>query len=177
LENLEVLVGCIQDQKELIFKYHGYENLIFAQPYKIVITNHTYYLLATNNEKLKVYDVSKISEIKRLGSFKPIKKYEEEVKERTSRYGIKDDQPVTLRVKCKNIETLDVFDRYFEGKGIKNTQELTYIVVGNSENELYYPLFSIGTKKNEFEFLDEDFKNNYIKYLKKQIWSIENGQI
>ena len=88
-----------------------------------------------------------------------------------SRYGIMDQgHPGTLRVKCRSIGALKDFHRYFEGKGTMDEETLIYEVTGNDVHELYYPLFRISTK--EFEFLDEDFKNEYSKYLGDQIKSL-----
>jgi len=66
---------------------------------------------------------------------------------------------------------LSTFDKYFEGKGTKDEEELTYIVTSSSENELYYPLFRISTKK--YCFLDKKLKQKYIEYMKNQIKSLE----
>jgi len=74
-------------------------------------------------------------------------------------------------VKCIDIDSLNLFDRYFEGKGKMNINELTYEVVGNNEHELYYPLFRISTKR--YKFIDEDFKKRYIYYLYNQIRSLK----
>ena len=48
---------------------------------------------------------------------------------------------------------------------------LTYEVVGNSENELYYPLFRISTK--DYEFIDEDFRKGFVSFLRTYINAIE----
>ena len=77
-----------------------------------------------------------------------------------------------MRVKCKDLEALLTFDKYFEGKGIKDEEELTYTVIGNSENELFYPLFRISTKI--YSFMDDDFKKSYLQYLQNIIRSISN---
>ena len=170
LNKLELLVKAIENQKEIIFKY-PYD--LYVEPYKIYITNGTYYLYAVYKDELKKYDVNRIKDIKLLGSFKPSQKVIAELNNKLSRYGIVDnDEPSTLRVKCVDSKTLDIFDKYFEGKGIKDLNNLTYVVVGNSEHELYYPLFRISTKS--YEFLDEEFKERYIKYLNNQIRSIRN---
>ena len=52
-----------------------------------------------------------------------------------------------------------------------NEKELTYTVIGNSEHELYYPLFRISTKK--YDFIDKKFKYRYIKYLEKQVCALK----
>ena len=146
---------------------------LYVQPYKIALTNHTYYLFGVDNDKLKTYDVRLISNIEKLGSFKPSKAIVKSIESRLSKYGIKDDGEAVLRVKCKNEEALLKFDKYYEGKGVKDYKNMFYTVVGNSENELYYPLFRMSTK--DYKFLDESFENNYIKYLEHHIRSIKNG--
>lgn len=170
LDNLEVLLQAIEKQKEIIFDYKTEKIRAYVQPYKIALTNHTYYLFGVDNDKLKTYDVRLISNIEKLGSFKPSKAIVKSIESRLSKYGIKDDGEAVLRVKCKDEETMLKFDKYYEGKGVKDHKNMIYTVVGNSENELYYPLFRISTKS--YEFLDEDFKNKYLRYLKNQIRSI-----
>lgn len=174
LDNLEVLIKAIQNQKEVVFRYYGKEKPYYCQPYKIYYTNKTYYLLCANNGgEYRHIDVTGITEIKELGSFKPSKKIEELIVKEINSYGIKGDKENTLRVKCKDLQCLFTFDKYFEGKGIKNYEDLTYIVTSYSENELYYPLFRISTK--DYEFVDDDFKERYLKYLENQIKSIKGG--
>lgn len=170
LDNLEVIIKAIQNQKQVAFYYQNLEHIYLLDPYKVVLTNHTYYLYARHDGITKKFDISYIHDLKQSGYFKPSDKVYEEIEHKLSRYGIKDDKETTLRVKCKDLDALLTFDKYFEGKGTKDLEELTYTVVGNSENELYYPLFRISTKS--YKFLDEDFKNKYIKYLENQIKSI-----
>ena len=173
LDNLEIIVKAIENQKQLSFKYNKGSSLYLVDPYKIVITNHTYYLIARHNDETKSLNVSLLEELKQLGSFKVESKVLEEIKNKTSHFGVgtKNDKEATLRVKCENKDTLLIFDKYFEGKGVMDLDLLTYTVIGNSKHELYYPLFRISTKS--YEFLDEEFKNDYIDYLRKQIISIE----
>ena len=171
LDNLQIIIQAIRNQKQVAFHYHELEQNYLVDPYKVVLTNHTYYLYCRHNEITKKFDVSGIYGIKQLGSFKPDKKVDEEISNKLSRYGIKNGKETTLRVKCADLEALLIFDKYFEGKGVKDLEELTYTVIGNSENELYYPLFRISTKS--YQFLDETMKNKYINYLKNQINSIE----
>ena len=174
LDNLEVIVQAIQNQKQLAFFYQGIERIYLVDPYKIVLTNHTYYLYARHDEIIKKFDVNWIHELKQSGSFKPSAAVFDEIDNKLRRYGIKNGQETTLRVKCTDLKALLTFDKYFEGKGVKDLETLTYTVVGNSENELYYPLFRISTKT--YKFLDKKFKNNYLFYLRSQIKSIENGK-
>ncbi len=170
LDNLEIIIKAIQNQKELAFSYQNIPDTYLVDPYRIVLTNHTYYLFARHDDKTKTFDVGDIHNLRQLGAFKPSDKVNNEINDKLTRYGIKDDEKTTLRVKCKSVDVLNTFDKYYEGKGTKDSDNLTYTVIGNSANELYYPLFRISTKK--YEFLDKDFKDKYIKYLKKQIISL-----
>ena len=172
-DNLEILIKAIEDQKEVIFNYRATGGKqYYCQPYKIYFTNRTYYLLCADKDgEYRNLDVAEMEDIKRLGSFKPDKKIEETVCKAISSYGLMRDGESTLRVKCKDEKALSTFDKYFEGKGIKNLEELTYTVSSHSENQLYYPLFRISTKC--YKFLDEEFKNKYLFYLRAQIKSIE----
>lgn len=173
LDRLETIVDAIANQKELGIYYKGYDDIYVVQPYRVVLTNHTYYLYLVHDEEIKKFDVRLMREITKLSSFKPKKEVLVQIEDRLSRYGIKDGHETTLRVRCKDVAALRTFDRYFEGKGTMNEENLTYEVVGNSENELYYPLFRISTKC--YEFVDETFKNKYLAYLCAQIKSIKGG--
>lgn len=171
LDKLEIIIKAIQNQKQVTFHYQDIPQLYLVDPYKVVLTNHTYYLYARHDDVTKKFDISDIKELKQCGSFKPSSKVNDEILNKLSRYGVKNGKEATLRVKCVDMKSLLTFDKYFEGKGVKNTKELTYSVIGNSENELYYPLFRISTKS--YKFLDEEFKKKYITYLKNQIKSIK----
>lgn len=176
LDKLEVVLEAVQYQKQLFFSYGEKTNKYLVNPYKILFTNHTYYLVALSDNVIKYFDIGQTKEnLKRLGAFKPDPKVSNEIERRLKNYGLgsKDDSEAVLAVKCKNKKTLLTFHKYFEEKGTINEKELTYTVVGNSEHELYYPLFRISTKK--YEFIDKKFKNRYIKYLEKQIRSLSNG--
>lgn len=171
LDNLELIIKAIQNQKQVAFHYQEIPHIYLVDPYKVVLTNHTYYLYARHDDITKKFDISYIHDIIQSGSFKPLEKVNNEINEKLHRYGIKNGKETTLRIKCANLEALLTFDKYFEGKGTKDSEELTYTVVGSSENELYYPLFRISTKC--YKFLDEEFKRKYIIYLNNQIRSIE----
>ena len=174
LDKLEVAIEAVQYQKQLFFSYGENDKKYLVNPYKILFTNHTYYLIALSDNAIKTFDINAINEnLKRLGAFKPDPKVSNEIERRLNNYGLgtKGDSEAVLTVKCKDKKTLVAFHKYFEGKGTINEKELTYTVVGNSEHELYYPLFRISTKT--YEFIDKKFKNRYIKYLEKQIRSIE----
>lgn len=174
LDRLEEIVDAISNQKELALYYRDYEDVFVVQPYRIVLTNHTYYLYLTHNQEIKKFDVRLIRKISKLASFKQRKEVLAQIEDRLSRYGIKDGKETVLRVRCKDIAALRTFDRYFEGKGTTDEENLIYEVVGNSENELYYPLFRISTKC--YAFIDDDFKFNYLEYLKGIMRSIENNE-
>ena len=171
LDNLEVIIKAIQNQKQVSFYYQDLPHIYLVDPYKVVLTNHTYYLFARHDDVTKKFDISYIHDLRQSGSFKLSDKVNEEIEHKLSRYGIKDDKETTLRVKCADLKALLTFDKYFEGKGTKDLEELTYTIIGSSENELYYPLFRISTKC--YKFLDEEFKSKYIFYLRAQIKSIE----
>lgn len=173
LDRLEEIVDAISNQKELALYYRDYEDVFVVQPYRIVLTNHTYYLYLTHNGEIKKFDVRMTRKITKLASFKQKKEVLAQIEDRLSRYGIKEGKETVLRVRCKDVAALRTFDRYFEGKGTMDEENLTYEVVGNSENELYYPLFRISTK--DYHFIDEQFKDAYVAYLEKQIRSIKNG--
>lgn len=178
LDKLEVAIEAVQYQKQLFFSYGEKDNKYLVNPYKILFTNHTYYLIALSDNVIKTFDINAINEnLKRLGAFKPDSKVSNEIECRLKNYGIgtKDGSEAILTVKCKDKKTLAAFHKYFEGKGTINEKELTYTVVGNSEHELYYPLFRISTKT--YEFIDKNFKNRYIKYLERQIKSLKGNKI
>ena len=171
LDRLETIVDAIANQKELGIYYKDYDDIYVVQPYRVVLTNHTYYLYLVHDEQIKKFDVRLMREITKLSSFKPKKEVLVQIEDRLSRYGIKDGHETTLRVRCKDVATLRTFDRYFEGKGTMDEENLIYEVVGNSENELYYPLFRISTK--DYVFLDEGFRKKYIHYLETIIGAIK----
>ena len=172
LDNLEALITAIGELRSVTFHYRDDEEyLYFVDPYKILYTNKTYYLLASYKDKLRRYDCSLIKDIKILGGYKPCKDILSQIKESIGKYGVRSGEGATLRVRCIDTDALRLFDKYFEGRGAANYDELTYEVEGSDEHELYYPLFRISTKK--YVFLDEGFKDNYLTYLRKQIKSIK----
>lgn len=176
LDKLEVAIEAVQYQKQLFFSYGENDKKYLVNPYKILFTNHTYYLVAFSDNVIKYFDISQTKEdLKRLGAFKPDSKALIEIERRLKNYGLgaKDDNEAVLAVKCKDKKTLAAFHKYFEGKGTINEKELTYTVVGNSEHELYYPLFRISTK--QYQFIDKKFKSRYIKYLENQIKSLKGA--
>lgn len=173
LDTLEVIINAIQNKKNVSFNYKQF-GIFLVEPYKIIYTNHTYYLKAIHDDKLKSFDIVHMSDIKKLGSFKYDRKIENAINESFTKYGVMNGKTAALRVKCKDVETVLLFDKYFEGKGTKDLVGLTYVVVGSDEHELYYPLFRISTKS--YAFIDDEFKQNYVKYLENQIRSINNNE-
>lgn len=174
LDKLEIALEAVQYQKQLFFTYGKTGKKYLVNPYKILFTNHTYYLIALSDNVIKNFDISQTrDDLKRLGAFKPDSKVLSEINRKLSNYGIgtRDDGEAVLTVKCKGKRTLATFHKYFEEKGKIDEKNLTYTVVGNSEHELYYPLFRISTK--QYQFIDKKFKNRYIKYLEKQVRSLK----
>ena len=173
MDRLTVIYQAILKHDELRIRYNGSDNIHVVRPYKLYQTNGTYYLILPEDGKLKTYDVRFIDEIEVGDPFRPEQKVLDDIAVFISRYGIKNDKVTTLRVKCVDKRALKNFHRYFEGKGKMDEENLTYVVESNSENEIYYPLFRISTKS--YWFLDEETKNDYLRYLRNQIVSIERG--
>jgi len=171
MDNLEVLITAIQNRRKVSFKYRNYEGNFEVDPYKLFYTNHSYYLCADDKGKTKHYDVQKICFLHILNDYAFDKNKEEQILSSLGKYGIRKGREASMVVKCIDIDSLNLFDRYFEGKGKMNINDLTYEVVGNNEHELYYPLFRISTKR--YKFIDEDFKKRYIYYLYNQIRSLK----
>ena len=170
LDSLVSIINAIREERTINFKYKDYEKPIVANPYIIVYTNHTYYLFAVNNETLKKYDCKDINEIKPLGHFDIFENnYQDQIQTFLSNYGIMSGNPGTLRVKCHTKERLNDFIKYYEGKG--KIDGLLFEVSAGDVHELYYPLFRISTK--DYEFLDEEFKNGYLEYLKMITKAVE----
>lgn len=172
VEKISLIIDALKNNQIMQFKYKDYDKRYFAVPYKIVLTSHTYYLYCIHERKIKTFRVSDLKEIHLTGEFTPNEDNIRRINERIKKYDIKEREEITLRVKCVDDETLMLFDKYFEGKGTIDYDNQIFIVESNSENELYYPLLKINTKK--YTFLDSTFKSNYIKYLINQIDSIEN---
>lgn len=172
LDNLETLITAIQNRKAVVFTYRDIDKTYLVEPYKVFYTNHTYYLKAVHEDILKNLDISEISNLKQLSSFKYNKNRKKECDDLLKKYGVSNGKTSILRVKCVDEVALKTFDKYFEGMGTKDLTNLTYTVVGSDEHELYYPLFRISTKS--YEFIDEEFKSKYIEYLENQIRSIRD---
>ena len=163
MDRLESLITAIKNHRSVTFRYKDYEDLYFVDPYKIFYTNHTYYLKAVHQDVLKNFDVFFVQDIKSLGGFRYDPAVEKRCLESLASYGLREGKASTLRVKCKDEKALHQFERYFEGRGHKDLENLTYQVEASDQHELYYPLFRISTKS--YEFLDEEFKEDYIRYL------------
>ena len=115
-----------------------------------------------------------ISNIEIKEDFNPEEKYIKESDEYLKYYGIKNtnSKETKLVLKYNNESILKRIDRIFEYKGIIDKTNKTYTVYSRSENELYYPVFKLGT--NDIEILNNDFKNKYINYLNNQLKALEN---
>lgn len=172
LDKLEILINAIQNKKKIIFKYKEYEKKINVCPYKILYTNHTYYLIGENNGKLKTYDIIFINKISLTNNFEEKVELINKLSLIVNNYGIKiceNQKQYKLRVRCENNFVLNEFTKYFENKG--KIYGLEYEVVANSENEIFYPLFRISPKN--YVFLDEKIKMAYKRYLKQYINILE----
>lgn len=178
-------VATIWDAKERerVISFHyinrdGEHMDLWATPYMITFTNHTYYLLASyipknEEERLVKYDIDNMSDIRIVKYARRRKVYEKEVLEYLNYYGIKgiDDKVTKLVIRYKNESILKRIDRLFDYKGKVNEEDKTYTVFSKSENELFYPLFSLGTK--DIEIIDEELKKKYINYLENQLMALK----
>lgn len=172
VEKLYLIIEALKNNQIVQFKYKDYDKRYLTVPYKIVLTNHTYYLYCIHERKVKTFRISDLNSINLTGEFTPNEDNIRRINERIKKQENKEGEEITLRVKCVDDETLMLFDNYFEGKGIIDYDTQIFTVVSNNENELYYPLVKINTKK--YTFLDNAFKANYIKFLINQIDSVEN---
>lgn len=182
MDNSVIIANAINDNKNILFHYidrDGKDMDLKVSPYKIAHTNDTYYLLAKYDSKTKgsylaKYDIDMISNIEIKEEFNPEEKYIKESDEYLKYYGIKNtnSKETKLILKYNNESILKRIDRIFEYKGIIDKTNKTYTVLSKSENELFYPLFKLGTK--DIEILNNDFKNKYINYLKNQLKALEN---
>lgn len=170
LDNLCEIVNAIKHRFTIAFNYKDIVSKIIVEPYRIIYTNHSYYLYGINNKKMKVYDVSSMNNIEQQKKYKKDETMDEYLKNSLNDYGVKlTNNKVTLKVRCKDKNTLNKFIKYFENKGKINGLE--YEVSSNSENELFYPLFRIST--NDYVILNEEFKAKYIDYLEKYLLIIK----
>lgn len=171
IDNAVILANAINEIKTISFHYvsrNGKEQDFIANPYKLVYTNHTYYLLAVDNDILKSFDIDNISNIEIHDKYEQNIKFIKESDDYLTYYGIKaDDKETKLILEYDNESILKRIDRLFNYKGKIDKDNKTYTVISKSENELFYPLFSLGSTK--IKILNNNFKEKYIKYLEKQL--------
>ena len=106
LDKLEVVLEAVQYQKQLFFSYGEKANKYLVNPYKILFTNHTYYLVAISDNVIKYFDISQTKEdLKLLGAFKPDSKALSEIERRLKNYG--------LGTKDFKTELRDNFDEWY----------------------------------------------------------------
>ncbi len=166
LDNLCDIVNAIKHCFTVAFNYKDIVSKIIVEPYRIIYTNHSYYLYGINNKKMKVYDVSSMNNIEQQKKYKKDETMDEYLKNSLNDYGVKlTNNKATLKVRCKDKNTLNKFIKYFENKGKINGLE--YEVSSNSENELFYPLFRISA--DDYAILNDEFKANYVAYLEKYL--------
>lgn len=171
LEKMVDIVNAINNHKMISFDYEGIDKKITVEPYKVLYTNHTYYLRAVNYlNELRTYDVDKIINIQEFEDYiidmDIVRKTDEEM----MLYGIKDGEITEVVLRYDNDSDIKMINRVFEYKGVIDTNKKTYTVKSRSMNELFYPLFSLG-KKIKIE--TEEVKNEYINYLNKQLKALK----
>lgn len=166
LDNLCDIVNAIKHRFTIAFNYKDIVSKIIVEPYRIIYTNHSYYLYGINNKKIKVYDVSSMNNIEQQKKYKKDETMDEYLKNSLNDYGVKlTNNKATLKVRCKDKNALNKFIKYFENKGKVNGLE--YEVSTHSENELFYPLFRISS--DDYVILNDEFKVNYVAYLEKYL--------
>lgn len=166
LDNLCDIVNAIKHRFTIAFNYKDIVSKIIVEPYRIIYTNHSYYLYGINNKKIKVYDVSSMNNIEQQKKYKKDETMDEYLKNSLNDYGVKlTNNKATLKVRCKDKNALNKFIKYFENKGKVNGLE--YEVSTHSENELFYPLFRISA--DDYVILNDEFKVNYVAYLEKYL--------
>ena len=181
MDNSVIISNAINNNENISFHYidrDGKDMDLQVSPYKIAHTNDTYYLLGKYESKIKgiylaKYDIDMMSNIIIKEEFYPEEKYIKESDEYLKYYGIKNtnSKETKLILKYNNESILRRIDRIFEYKGIIDKANKTYTVLSKSENELYYPLFKLGT--NDIEILNNDFKKAYKEYLENQFKAIK----
>ena len=166
LDNLCDIVNAIKHRFTIAFNYKDIVSKIIVEPYRIIYTNHSYYLYGINNKKIKVYDVSSMNNIEQQKKYKKDETMDEYLKNSLNDYGVKlTNNKANLKVRCKDKNALNKFIKYFENKGKVNGLE--YEVSTHSENELFYPLFRISA--DDYVILNDEFKANYVAYLEKYL--------
>ena len=169
LENGTKIINAINKSRMISFVYENNKGKFerTVKPYKVLYTNHSYYLRAVDNtNELKNYDIDKMSDIKESDSFVPDEEVIKKTDEELSYYGIKDSTPVEVVLSYHSDVDIKMIDRVFEYKGIIDKDKRTYTVKSRSMNELFYPIFSLGKKvKIETKIV----KDEYMKYLNDQL--------
>lgn len=166
LDNLCDIVNAMKQSFSIAFRYKNINAKIIVDPYKIIYTNHSYYLYGLNDNKLKTYNVAFINNIVFQKKFKKDAVMEKYLQSSLNDYGIKlTNDKTTLKVNCKDKNALEKFMKYFEGKG--KVGGLEFKVSSNSENELFYPLFRIPT--DDYVILNDEFKDKYVAYLERYL--------
>lgn len=181
MDNSVILSNAINNNRKVLFHYvdrEGEELSLTVSPYRILHTNDTYYLLGKYESKTKgtylaSYDIDMISNIEIKEEFVPEDEYIKQGDAHLKYYGIKNtnSKETKLVLKYNNESILKRIERIFEYKGILDRINKTYTVYSKSENELYYPLFKLGTR--DIEILNIDFKKEYKNYLENQFKAIK----
>lgn len=170
MNNLVLLVNAINESKSISFHYlarSGKDFDLEINPYKLSYKNHTYYLYGDHKGLYKCYDVDCISNLSVNETFEK-KQDLLNIANDESSYGVKNDgKETTLILEYSNDSILGRIERVFEYKGIVDKDNKTYTIKSNSENELYYPLFQLGTKNIKIN--NKEFKTKYIRYLENQL--------
>ncbi len=181
MDNSVLLSNAINNNRNVLFHYvdrDGKEMNLTVSPYRILHTNDTYYLLGKYESKTKgtylaSYDIDMMSNIEIKEEFVPEDEYIKQADEPLKYYGIKNtkSKETKLVLRYSNESILRRIERIFEYKGIVDKKNKTYTVVSKSKNELYYPVFKLGT--TNIEIVNDEFKNEYIKYLKDQLMELD----
>lgn len=176
IDKLTVLVDSINRHLSVSFDYPTKSGVreITVNPYKLLYTNHTYYLKGYNDyeQNLRIYDVDKVSNIELLKVFNIDKSLLEKIEKNINCYGIKDDyeEPMLVRLQYFDDNDLGMINRLFEYKGTADVNDKIFTVQVISENEIFYPIFSLGSK---VRILNDNIKSKYITYMKKQLSVLE----
>ena len=108
LDNLCDIVNAIKHRFTIAFNYKDIVSKIIVEPYRIIYTNHSYYLYGINNKKMKVYDVSSMNNIEHQKKYKKDETMDEYLKNSLNDYGVKlTNNKATLKVRCKDKNALN----------------------------------------------------------------------
>lgn len=174
LKLLEVICMALKDSKIIKFKYETnyktqYNYDFIVKPYKIIYTNHTYYLKGVNTYKndIRTFDINKISDIITCESFEVDKLIEEKINNDLDVFGIWNQGDIkTLELEYFNNKDEQTIDRFFEYKGEFNHENKIYKVNVRDSVECLIAIFSLYDK---VKIKDDYFKNKYKEYLKKEL--------